>query len=359
MPADDGRHYSTPLRSIVEFITLQAGKLAVPTQRVRTTLATFTPRGLLVPRLSIIIPVLGNIDLMEDTLVSVLENRPDDCEIIVVLRQMYDDPYDLKDEIRFVQAPSDAGLAASANLGISKCEADIVHLLVCGAEVSEGWADVAMPLFDDPNVAAVAPLVLDPNDRQRVVTAGVTYTPGGAVRVVGRGTSPMSLDLYRQTALGPDARAAFYRKSALEKVGRLVTEVGDELVGVDLALALRYAGFRALVEPQCRVYCLPATLATRGAFLRAFQAERLFWRWAPGRGWLRSLASHGIAVAAECWQSLPRPTVVAQLTGRLVGSYRIVSYRRRGRDLRRLRQLPQAAGARAGRTEFVVRKRAA
>ena len=49
-------------------------------------------------RLSIVIPVLGSLDGLEDTLVSVLENRPADCQIVVVLNQPYDDPYDLKDE---------------------------------------------------------------------------------------------------------------------------------------------------------------------------------------------------------------------------------------------------------------------
>ena len=70
------------------------------------------------PRLSIIIPVLGNLELLEDTLVSVLENRPDSCEIIVVLDEVYEDPYELKDEIRFDRAPPGAGLVAGANLAI-------------------------------------------------------------------------------------------------------------------------------------------------------------------------------------------------------------------------------------------------
>ena len=38
-----------------------------------------------VSRLAIIIPFLGNSQRLEETLVSVLENRPDDCEVIVVL----------------------------------------------------------------------------------------------------------------------------------------------------------------------------------------------------------------------------------------------------------------------------------
>ena len=51
------------------------------------------------PRLSIIIPALGNSARLESTLVSVLENRPLDCDIIVVHTGEYNDPYDLAGEI--------------------------------------------------------------------------------------------------------------------------------------------------------------------------------------------------------------------------------------------------------------------
>ena len=37
------------------------------------------------PRLSIVIPMTTGPEPLEETLVSVLENRPDDCEIIAVI----------------------------------------------------------------------------------------------------------------------------------------------------------------------------------------------------------------------------------------------------------------------------------
>ena len=62
------------------------------------------------PRLSIVIPVLGNLDRLEDTLVSVLANRPADCQVVVVLDQPYADPYDLKDEVQFIELPGQGRL---------------------------------------------------------------------------------------------------------------------------------------------------------------------------------------------------------------------------------------------------------
>ena len=70
-----------------------------------------------VPRLSIVIPSVGDCNLLEDSLVSVLENRPADCEVLVVHNRPYDDPYNLAGEVRFVQANPRAGLAECLDMG--------------------------------------------------------------------------------------------------------------------------------------------------------------------------------------------------------------------------------------------------
>jgi cellulose synthase/poly-beta-1,6-N-acetylglucosamine synthase-like glycosyltransferase len=57
------------------------------------------------PRLSIIIPAPGDETTLEETLVSVLENRPENSEIVVVLGFGYHDPWSVGEEVRFIQAP--------------------------------------------------------------------------------------------------------------------------------------------------------------------------------------------------------------------------------------------------------------
>ena len=64
------------------------------------------------PRLSIVIPTPGDTAAMEETLVSVLEHRPDDCEIVVALGCDYADPWNIREEVRFVQAPAGSSLVA-------------------------------------------------------------------------------------------------------------------------------------------------------------------------------------------------------------------------------------------------------
>ena len=52
-------------------------------------------------RLAIVITDGGSIESLESTLVSVLENRPPDCEVLVALAGPYADPYELSGEVRF------------------------------------------------------------------------------------------------------------------------------------------------------------------------------------------------------------------------------------------------------------------
>ena len=271
------------------------------------------------PRLSIVIPVFGNLRQLEEGLVSVLENRPDDCQVVVVLAQPYDDPYDLKEEVLFVAAPSGSGLARSINAGIRASFSPVVHVLACGAEVTPGWADAALPHFDCPDVAAVAPAVIGRNGSQDV-RAGVDYCCSGLARPLRLPAATAAWEAPSRLC-GPDILAAFYRKAALEAVGLLSEEVGDDLLGIDMALRLRQMGLRSVLEPQARVVADLAAAPVSDAFQAGKQAEQFFWRWASQNGWIRSLAAHGLLVAGECGQTLWRPATAARLAGRLAGGY--------------------------------------
>jgi GT2 family glycosyltransferase len=306
-----------------------------------------------VPRLSIVIPVLGKTKLLESGLVSVLENRPAESEIVVVLNDAYDDPYELHDEVRFVEAPRKAGFVESANLGIRASQAPIVHLLACGVEVGENWTTAAMPHFQDGRTAAAVPLVLDSRDQGRVVAAGVQYHPGGERRIGARGLPEAAVREGFGPVLGPSVWGGFYRKSALDAVGGFSPHAGDSVADVDLALALGHAGFRAVFEPRCRLYAGTATQTRWGAFRRAMEAEQLFWRNAPIAGWLRSLVAHPWVVAREMLFTLPRPAAGAQLLGRSAACFRMGRYRQYHRQLLQMEQQgdldSQPAGARSHR----------
>lgn len=291
------------------------------------------------PRLSIIIPVLDSTVRLETTLVSVLEHRPADCEIIVVLNGDYDDPYKLDGEVQFLHVSESLGLVECLNEGVWASTSPVVHLLSSGIEASEGWIEAALDHFRNPRTAAVAPVVRDVLNTREVLAAGLAYSPlrGRTIESLERsqwtGTDGLadsdSASCAPREILGPLLQAGFFRRSALELVGGLPSALGDYLADADLALTLRYAGYQAVLEPQSVVY------ATRGDLLfdaphglrHGLAAERLYWRTAPIVGWGKALLAHPFAFIRRMAKALPHPRALAELFGSVLGCCQLGSYR--------------------------------
>ncbi|MEX2141747.1 MAG: glycosyltransferase family A protein [Pirellulales bacterium] len=285
------------------------------------------------PRLSIIIPVLGSAARLETTLISVLENRPPDCEILVVHNAPYADPYDLAGEIRFLPVASRVGIVECVNEGIQASHGSVVHLLASGLEVAEDWTEPALEHFQDPRVASVSPVVVDSLDTQVTVASGLAYSCrwGRIVRTdtpAATAITTTASDTTHIEVLGPLVQAAFYRRSSLELVGGLPRAIGDGLADADLALALRFAGYKGILEPRSIVLATADCLiAPRPGFRHGLAAERLFWRAAPVVGWGKSIAAHPLGVLVEFVTALPRPGALAVLLGRALGVCQMGSHR--------------------------------
>lgn len=280
------------------------------------------------------IPFLGDTQRLEETLVSVLENRPPDSEVLVVLCQPYSNPYHLEDEVRFVPGPSRPGWASALNHGTAAARAPWIHVLCCGAAVEEGWAEPALAHFHDGTVAAVAPVVTEAASPERV-SAGMYYDPRGAIgpgKLTATSPCPPSL----RFPVAPHWAAAFYRKSAWEAAGPFAEDLGDRLAMLDFGLTLAALGLRTVVEPHC-VVRVPAEATPPSAFRRACDAERFYWRWAGVYG-RRNLGAHARHVAADCLAGLADLSFLARVAGRLVG---LAGWRAARRQRRRLEHLQQ------------------
>lgn len=284
------------------------------------------------PRLSIVIAVSGDSQQLDDTLLSVLENRPTDCEILVVHDKPYHDPYNLSDEVRFIEVERGGGLVACLNRGLAASRSPVIHVLACGVEVCPGWADAALDHFRDPDIGAVSALVLDRNDRERIISAGLGYRIEGAVWKLGQESNASEITPYQQDLCGPDTLAAFYCKSALEEVGGFSASVGDALVGIDLALALQHAGYRPRLEPHCLAHVGPM-MRRESAIRRGRNAERLFWRWASSHGLIASVVGHVAMLAGQLVMSLWHPSIVAELVGRSRGLFESLFGNRRAQPI--------------------------
>lgn len=262
-------------------------------------------------RLSIVIAAWGNRAELEATLVSVLENRPEASEIVVALNQPYADPYDLRDEVRFLELPAQTGLVDAWNETLTFCRGAIVHFLACGATVHGDWATNALSSFQDRAVAAVLPALVDCHDH--AMTCGWRLSRGGACRPL---ALPAGAEPREAVWEGATSVAAFYRRAALRSAGPVFdASLGAELAALDLCLRLTQAGHKAVLQPNSRVVT-DRTLRLPPAR----QAERLFWRHAAARGRLGSAAAHAALVMGEFCCAFPRPRALTTAFGRLIGA---------------------------------------
>ena len=291
--------------------------------------------------LSIVIPTPSDTSALEETLLSVLENRPDACEVIVALGCDYDDPWGISEEVRFVRAPG-AGLVGCTNIGIAASSGDVVHVLAAGWKATPGWTDAALPHFDDGVTGAVIPVS---GEESAPVPAGVRFKRGGrrvALARSGRGTGPrVGADVRvgarrpRGPVIGPRLEAGFWRADVVRGGGSCFTSAcGERLADADMAVSLAARGLSAVVEEGSRVEAGAEPARERG-FRAGLHGERLFWRSLAGRALLPALVLHAIELVRHSVTQAPLSTV-PMLLGRLLGVLQVGSYFSRYRELKGL-----------------------
>ncbi len=285
------------------------------------------------PRLSIVIAACDNHQRLETSLVSVLENRPDDCEVLVVHDGSYDDPYLLKDEVTFFEDSGRTSWIEKTNLALRHCAAEVVHLLDCGVRVREGWAELALRHFDDPAVASVAPLVVDAGDPRRVLSAGLDYRRSGSRKVITRVRTSCQGP---QEVCGATRTAAFYRRSVLRSIGGLPGGVGDRLADVDLALTIARMGLLTHLEPTSVVLADSSPTLPETTFRSGLYAERLYRRNRQHNASLLTMIAHGLAVTGEAISCLWQPAKIRRVLGRMFAVCGMGSYRKHRRWLQEL-----------------------
>lgn len=270
-------------------------------------------------RLSIIIPLWADNDSFEDTLASVLQNRPAECEVLVVHSQAYDDPYDLKGEVRFVAVPQGASSSQVINAGCRASQGEIIHVLQPGVLATDGWTAAALACFHDPQVCAVAPLLADAADADRIVAAGLRYTRGGRRLCHGVGFARSeSSPAIRCATIGPGLFAGFYRRWIWEAIGGFCERLDVSWADVDFALSLRSLGYRAVLEPASVMRASPTVaLDVPLSFRSGHGAERVFWRHAAANGWLAALLCHPLAVVGSLLRHAHCGGAYAHFLGRL------------------------------------------
>jgi GT2 family glycosyltransferase len=248
------------------------------------------------PVCSVVIPSYNGRALLETCLASVERHLPAGLpvEVVVVDDGSTDDTPEWLARrhgwVCLVRRDTNGGFCAAANAGLAAARGEFVQLLNNDTEVTPGWLEAGLVPFADPTVGSVAPLVLVRSDPTRVDSAGDTYAFVGWPSKRGHGEPAANwLDRSTSRVFGASGSSAFYRTSALRKVGGFDPSFGSYYEDVDLAFRLRWAGYQCVFAPQSRV--LHEVSASydhaRPALQRRMSrnAEILFWTDLPA-GWL-------------------------------------------------------------------------
>ena len=281
--------------------------------------------------LSIVIPSYARADLLQLCLQSVTTFASHGTEILVVddcsPDAIISRTAERFDDVRVLRMPKRSGFCIAANAGIAATTSEVVELLNDDTEVTVGWADAALRWFDDPKIAAVAPLVLQ-NDPVRlslglpsfIDSAGDEYDRGGFARKRDHGS------VHSRQVPGPvwgvSASSGFYRRSALVDAGCFPHDFGAYFEDVDLSFRLRKSGHEIWHDPASVVWHrVSASYGKRPSRrvleLQSCNEERVFWRNLQGADRLKNLPRHVAVLFGKAARRLSEGTFTPWVTGRV------------------------------------------
>jgi N-acetylglucosaminyl-diphospho-decaprenol L-rhamnosyltransferase len=213
------------------------------------------------------------------------------------------------------------GFAEACNRGVAAGSGELVVLLNNDVDCRPDFLErLVAPLQEDPQVGAVAALMLQPGE-QLIDSAGLAadVTLGGFPRL--QGLDARQAHSEQPVLAGPAGTAAAYRRSAWEQIGGLDEAIFAYMEDFDLALRLRSAGWKAAVAADAvGVHLGSATHGHRSAWQRrhgGFGRGYMLRRYGllRGRGAPRTLATEAIVVLGD----LAISRDLAALRGRLAG----------------------------------------
>lgn len=166
--------------------------------------------------------------------------------------------------VRVVCLDRNYGFAGGYDRALEQVDADYFLLLNSDVETPAGWLDPILDCLDrNPDVAAVAPKLLDRNDREAFEYAGAA---GGYIDYFGypfcRGRILRHIE--RDEGQYDDARDVFWvsgaafccRAEVFRALGGFDADFFAHMEEIDLCWRMQLAGYRVRIVPESRVYHL-------------------------------------------------------------------------------------------------------
>jgi hypothetical protein len=194
-------------------------------------------------RLSIIVLHQDDDAKLENTLLSLLENRNEKHhEIILVHDGSYSDPYRLsEDEVQLIDSSGSDGIIGQINLAISIARSPNVQVLFPGVTVEANWSDEAIRQLANPGIACVGtPCKLDHENK---TIYGLDQRALPHRRFVQKQNEPAA----------PMLCGTIFRKKTLQLVGGLNATLPREGAEIELQLLFAAMELESSISPTSRL----------------------------------------------------------------------------------------------------------
>jgi hypothetical protein len=209
--------------------------------------------------LSLIVPFQCDSQALENTLVSVLELRSPDDELLIVHRGEYQDPYGLQgNEAKVLETPASTSLAEQLNIAVQNATGDVLQVVLPGTVLEPDWCVDALAAFDELDVDMIA---------LGVSASGVSASGVSASGVSASGANSLQYgfeaDLIPQRRAtgeaskiaGPLLAGTMIRRSAIECLGGWNTKIPGDLIDFELCLMAKLLGLQVGVVEGSSVTC--------------------------------------------------------------------------------------------------------
>lgn len=180
-------------------------------------------------------------------------------------------------DIRVILNDGNFGYAKAVNQGIASSAAPFVAVLNDDTEVSPGWLQALHAEMSDPQVGAVASLMVYASAPDVVQSAGVSLD-GAAIAWDRLGGRPVSEAMRASEVFGASGGACLYRRAMLDQIGLYDERFFIYLEDVDLAWRAQRAGWRCRYAPAALVrHYLSATSGAGSPFKQHLLGRNKIW----------------------------------------------------------------------------------
>jgi hypothetical protein len=263
-----------------------------------------------VPKLAAVIPYQQGPSHLEATVLSILENRDSQIELIVVDAGRYSDPYGLSGvEMTILPVDPNTDWFSMVYEGIQSTIAPIVQVIAPGMTVTKDWWQGPLEAFSAVQMGAVQP----------------SYHAPGGPRIAG-GLDRTALprrSLKQQVrdgeAVGVSSMGGFFRKRAILALDGWLKGLPRDAADAEMTLALTALGFQMLACPESKLIIdQPARIASQPSYATGMASGQIAAAYAqnPATGvTVDSLAGQ----LGQLASALVHPSTVAERLGWVLG----------------------------------------